>query len=45
MTSGWGHFAQDTWELYHLEVDRNQLHDLAARQPRTAGGTQTAVYC
>jgi hypothetical protein len=31
--SGWGHFNDDTWELYHLEVDRAELHDLAAEQP------------
>jgi arylsulfatase len=33
MPSGWGHFEADTWELYHLAVDRNQSHDLAAEQP------------
>jgi arylsulfatase len=33
MTSGWGHFDEDRWELYHLEVDRNQMHDLAAEHP------------
>jgi arylsulfatase A-like enzyme len=31
--SGWGNFAKDTWELYHTEVDRSELHDLAAEQP------------
>jgi arylsulfatase len=31
--SGWGHFGQDTWELYHTDVDRSELHDLAAEQP------------
>jgi arylsulfatase A-like enzyme len=31
--SGWGHFNDDTWELYHTEVDRSELHDLAAEQP------------
>jgi arylsulfatase A-like enzyme len=33
MTSGWGHFDADRWELYHLAKDRNQMHDLAAEQP------------
>ena len=31
--SGWSHFNDDTWELYHTEVDRAELHDLAAEHP------------
>jgi arylsulfatase A-like enzyme len=31
--SGWGNFGQDTWELYHTDVDRSELHDLAAEEP------------
>jgi len=31
--SGWGHFPEDTWELYHTEVDRAELHDLAGQEP------------
>ncbi len=31
--SGWGHFGNDTWELYHTDVDRSELHDLAAQEP------------
>ena len=31
--SGWSHFAADTWELYHTEVDRSEFHDLAAQEP------------
>ncbi len=31
--AGWGHFNDDTWELYHVETDRSELHDLAAEQP------------
>jgi arylsulfatase A-like enzyme len=31
--SGWSHFDQDTWELYHVEADRSELHDLAAAEP------------
>jgi hypothetical protein len=30
---GWGHYEQDTWELYHVHTDRSELHDLAAEQP------------
>jgi arylsulfatase A-like enzyme len=31
--SGWSHFNEDTWELYHTDVDRAELHDLAAKHP------------
>jgi len=31
--SGWSNFNDDVWELYHTEVDRSELHDLAAEQP------------
>ena len=33
---GWSHFNDDTWELYHTDVDRSELHDLAAEQPGEA---------
>jgi len=31
--SGWGHFNDDVWELYHTEEDRSELHDLADDHP------------
>ena len=31
--SGWSHFGHDTWELYHTDVDRSELHNLADREP------------
>jgi hypothetical protein len=31
--SSWGHFAQDTWELYNTETDRSELRNLAAEHP------------
>jgi arylsulfatase A-like enzyme len=31
--SDWGHFNEDEWELYHLEEDRNQIHNLASEYP------------
>jgi arylsulfatase A-like enzyme len=31
--SGWGDYAHDTWELYHVDVDRSELHDLAGERP------------
>ena len=31
--SGWSDFNDDTWELYHTDVDRTEVHDLAAEHP------------
>ena len=31
--SGWSHFNDDTWELYHTDTDRAEIHDLAAEHP------------
>jgi arylsulfatase len=31
--SGWNHFNEDTWELYHVEVDPAELHNLADEHP------------
>ncbi|MUL64008.1 arylsulfatase [Mycobacterium sp. CBMA 234] len=31
--SGWSHFDKDRWELFHIESDRSQCHDLAAEDP------------
>ena len=31
--SGWGEFSADVWELYHTDVDRSELHDLADQYP------------
>ena len=31
--SGWSHFNDDEWELYHTDVDRAEVHNLAAGQP------------
>src|SRR5246127_2797758 len=31
--SGWSHFDKDRWELYHIETDRSQCHDLAETEP------------
>ena len=29
----WGDYANDTWELYNIEADRSECHDLAAQEP------------
>ena len=31
--SGWSNFNDDEWELYHTDVDRSEVHDLAAEHP------------
>jgi arylsulfatase A-like enzyme len=31
--SGWGGFEHDVWELYHLDEDRAQTHNLADEEP------------
>jgi arylsulfatase A-like enzyme len=31
--SSWGNFAEDEWELFHLETDRSQSTDVAAAHP------------
>ncbi|MFT8181134.1 sulfatase-like hydrolase/transferase, partial [Mycobacteroides chelonae] len=31
--SGWSHFDKDRWELFHIESDRSQCHDLADAHP------------
>jgi arylsulfatase A-like enzyme len=31
--SGKGHFDEDTWQLYHVDVDRSESNDLAKQKP------------
>jgi arylsulfatase len=31
--SGWSHFNEDVWELYHTDADRSEVHNLATQQP------------
>jgi hypothetical protein len=31
--AGWSNFDKDRWELFHIEADRSQCHDLAAEHP------------
>lgn len=31
--SGWGHFNDDEWELYHTDADRAEVHNVAAEHP------------
>ncbi|CAN5356408.1 arylsulfatase AtsA [soil metagenome] len=30
---GWSRFGDDQWELFHIDADRSQVHDLAAEHP------------
>lgn len=32
--AGWGHFTEDTWELYHIEKDRSETRNLADKNSR-----------
>ena len=41
--SGWSNFAKDTWELYHTDVDRSELHNLAAGARKAGGAGQPVV--
>jgi arylsulfatase len=34
--AGWSNFNDDTWELYHTDVDRSELHNLADELPDKA---------
>jgi arylsulfatase len=31
--SGWNHFNEDEWELYHTDIDRSELRNLAIENP------------
>jgi arylsulfatase A-like enzyme len=30
---GWSNFGHDRWELFHIDADRSQVHDLGERYP------------
>ena len=42
--AGWGHFDNDEWELYHTDVDRSELHDLASDNPAKLRELQNLWY-
>jgi arylsulfatase A-like enzyme len=42
--AGWSHFDDDVWELYHTDVDRSELHDLAAENPEKLRELQNLWY-
>ncbi len=42
--AGWGHFDDDEWELYHTDVDRSELHDLASENPAKLRELQNLWY-
>ena len=37
--SGWSHFNDDTWELYHVDTDRGRAARPGRRAPRTSSGS------
>src|SRR5436309_2772127 len=42
--AGWSHFNEDEWELYHTEVDRSELHNLAKENPDKVRELQNLWY-
>jgi arylsulfatase A-like enzyme len=42
--AGWSHFDDDEWELYHTDVDRSELHNLAAEKPEKLRELQNLWY-
>ena len=41
---GWGHFDHDVWELYNLQEDRGQMHNLAAEHPERVDQLKTLWF-
>ena len=41
--AGWSNFDKDRWELFHIEADRSQCHDLAAEHPDKLEDAQEVV--
>ncbi len=42
--SGWGHFDDDRWELFHIDSDRSQCHDLAGAEPEKLAELQALWF-
>lgn len=42
--SGWSHFDDDRWELFHIEADRSQCHDLAGEHPEKLAELQALWF-
>ena len=42
--TGKGHFDQDKWELYHVDVDRSESKDLAKENPEKLEALKKSVY-
>ena len=38
-----GHFDEDRWQLFHVDEDRSEALDLAAKHPDKVQGTHAAV--
>ncbi len=41
--TGKGHFDQDQWELYHVDVDRSESKDLAKEHPEKLAGADQGL--
>ena len=42
--SGWSHFEDDRWELFRIEDDRSQCHDVAAEHPEKLAELQALWF-
>ena len=42
--AGWSNFNDDVWELYHVDVDRSEIHDLAKDDPGKLGELQNLWF-
>jgi arylsulfatase len=42
--TGKGHFDQDAWQLYHVDVDRSESKDLASENPEKLGALVKAWF-
>ena len=38
-----GHFDEDVWQLFHIDVDRSEAHDLAEQEPERLAGDGRAL--
>ena len=42
--SGWSHFGEDKWELYHVDEDRSEVHNLADQHPEKLAELQNLWF-
>ena len=40
-----GNFDEDEWELYNVDKDRSECHDLADKHPEQAARSSSTLWC